>query len=267
MTYTRRTLQSSVIFEGLGLHSGGPVRVTVHPGQHGIAFRSGGARIPAVPENVVDTQRCTRLQGISTIEHLMSAFCGLEVTDAEVEVEGGELPGLDGSARQYVQRLHEVGFEALGEAQLRQPFSRVFLQDLPVKIGISRGEGHWRYTFGLTDHFPREQTFESADVTADYEPQIAPARTIVTDSEAQAILAHNLPLGRGLGEESVVVLEPEGYKYAPRFPDEPARHKLLDLMGDLYLAGVPARFLNVVAEKSGHRTNVEAAARLMAALG
>ena len=96
ISYTRKTLQSDVVMEGLGLHSGIPVKVHIYPGDQGIAFRRGDERVLAKPENVTDTTRCTTLGPVSTIEHLMSAFAGLEITDAEVEVDAPELPGLDG---------------------------------------------------------------------------------------------------------------------------------------------------------------------------
>src|SRR5437868_1120495 len=109
MIVQQSTVRSDVVFEGLGLHGGQPVRVVVHPGEGGIWFRSGPERVAALPQNVSDTTRCTRLGPVSTIEHLMSAFAGLEITDAEVEVEGGELPAMDGSAAPFARRLLESG--------------------------------------------------------------------------------------------------------------------------------------------------------------
>ena len=85
MTFERRTVCSTAQFEGLGLHSGEPVTVRVHPGGDGIAFRLGSERVPALPENVSDTFRCTRLGPVSVIEHLLAALAGLEITDAEIE--------------------------------------------------------------------------------------------------------------------------------------------------------------------------------------
>ncbi|MFN3962319.1 MAG: UDP-3-O-acyl-N-acetylglucosamine deacetylase, partial [Fimbriimonadaceae bacterium] len=83
----RFTVADRVSFTGQGLHGGQPVRVTVHPGADGIAFRAGDQRVPATPNEVTDTRRCTQLGPVATIEHLMSAFAGLGITDAEIEVE------------------------------------------------------------------------------------------------------------------------------------------------------------------------------------
>jgi UDP-3-O-acyl-N-acetylglucosamine deacetylase len=196
----------------------------------------------------------------------MSALAGLEVTDAEVEVEGGELPALDGSSIEYVHRLKQAGFEQLGEREIPDLFTRVFLQeDDGLKVAVGKGSGHWRYIYDVGHRWPYKQEFESSLVTTDYETQIAPARTLALAEELDTAMAAGL--GKGLDESSCVILESSGYRLPPRFSDEPARHKLLDLIGDLYLSGVPIRMLNVVAERSGHRSNVQVANMLIQAIG
>lgn len=266
MTYTRKTLAQPVHFEGLGLHTGVPVKVTVHPGENGIAFRMGETRTVAHPENVTDTTRSTRLGEIGTVEHLMSAFAGLEITDAEVELDAPELPGMDGSSTGYVQSLLTAGFTELGQAEVPALFTRVFLQeDDGTKLAIAKGTGHWRYVFAKADRWPFEQAYEAEDVIAVYAGDIAPARTFAFAEEIPFII--EMGLGKGLDETSALILGIEGYKNESRFEDEPARHKLLDVMGDLYLAGVPVRALSVVAERSGHRANVHAAKMLAEATG
>ncbi|CAN5466578.1 UDP-3-O-acyl-N-acetylglucosamine deacetylase [soil metagenome] len=259
MNFVRRTVRNAVSFSGLGLHSGNSVEVTVNPGESGIAFRSGPDRVLARPENVSNTQRCTQLGSVSTIEHLMSALAALEITDAEIEVTGGELPGLDGSALPFYRGLNAVSTEEIGEGHCGDIFRRLFLpEDSGRTISVSKGEGHWRYLFDLGPRWPGEQAFKSK--LDDYEAEIAPARTLVLSEELE--MAMKAGLGKGLTEESVLIIDPTGYRNFERFPDEPARHKLLDLIGDLYLSGVPIRFLNVVAERTGHRINVAMAKML-----
>lgn len=260
MVFQRKTVAIPVILEGLGLHSGDPVKVTIHPGDQGIAFHCGGTRVAALPENVTETTRCTKLGDISTIEHLMSAFCGLEITDAEVELTTPELPALDGSAKPYALALADAGFADLGTQELNDPFSRVFVQEEATKIAIGHGSGHWRYVFDAGTRFPGLQAYEAPRITEGYSGKIAPARTFGFLDEIPVLL--DMGLAKGLNLETALVLGDEGYQNAALFDDEPARHKLLDLMGDLYLSGVPARFLNVVAERSGHRMNVRAAGLL-----
>jgi UDP-3-O-acyl-N-acetylglucosamine deacetylase len=240
------------------------VKVKVEPAEDGIHFAFGGERVAARAENVTDTTRCTRLGGISTIEHLMSAFAGLEITDADVLLSAPELPAAGGSAKFYFDQLRASGLVDLGEATVNLPYARLWHKDGNVEIAIGQGSGHWRYDFECGERWPHSQIFETLAVDKDYGMQIAPARTFD--------FAENIPkviewgLARGLDESSALILGIEGYKNEPVFPDEPARHKLLDLIGDLYLSGVPVKFLNVSAIRSGHRTNVEAAALLAQAV-
>jgi UDP-3-O-acyl-N-acetylglucosamine deacetylase len=265
MTFPRRTLASEARFEGIGLHSGNPVTVVVHPGEEGIWFRCGSERVQAIPANVSDTSRCTKLGGISTIEHLMSAFAGLEVTDAEVELDAPELPAAGGCSAPYVEGLTRAGFSALPDGEADLPYARLFHHDGEIRIAMGRGTGHWRFLFDAGDRWPGAQSFETESVVDRYASDIAPARTFAFAEEVPQIIQAGL--AKGLDATSALLLGIEGYKNDPRMPDEPARHKLLDLIGDLYLAGVPIRHLNVAAERSGHRTNVAAAAILRRAAG
>lgn len=263
MSFTRQTVASPVTFEGLGLHTGIPVRMTVHPGNDGIQFRLGSDRYLAAPENVTDTTRSTRLGTIGTIEHLMSAFAGLEVTDAEIELDAPEVPGMDGSATLFVQGLQQVGLESLGENPMPQLYRRVFYHQGEVKVAVAKGSGHWRYVYETGSRWPGTQSFEAQSVVDIYPAEIAKARTFALSEELPMIT--QMGLGKGLDVTSALILGVDGYDNDARFTDEPARHKLLDLIGDLYLAGIPISLLNVVSERSGHAVNVKAAAMLKAA--
>ena len=247
--------------EGPGLHSGEPVRAVIKPGNQGIRFWSGVTGYEAIPANVTDTNRCTVLGDIATIEHLMSAFAGLGITDAEVEVTGREMPAAGGCASPYVDELLAIGTVQVGEIAVDGPFARVYHVDQSIKIAIAHGEGHWRYDYILDDRWPGTQSAEINLRTESYGGMIAPARTFALEEELPMVKAAGL--AKGLDETSALILGAEGYVNKERFGNEPARHKLLDLIGDLALSGIPAQFLNVVGERSGHRTNVEAAAKLL----
>ncbi|MEA2551908.1 MAG: UDP-3-O-[3-hydroxymyristoyl] N-acetylglucosamine deacetylase [Fimbriimonadaceae bacterium] len=260
----RQTVAADVRLEGLGLHSGEPVIVRILPGEDGIRFRYRSSVVPAIPENVSDTNRSTRLGEISTIEHLMSAFAGLRITDAEIELTAPELPGLDGSSREYAKALRAAGFAELCALELPDLFTRVFEQGDSVNIAVSKGTGHWSYRFVTDGRWPGEMAFEVQDVVASYETEIAPARTFAFCEEVPLLLEAGL--GQGLNKDSALILGERDYEGPARFPDEPARHKLLDLIGDLYLSGVPIDSLNVTSERSGHTSNVRAAAKLRSAL-
>lgn len=260
----RWTPSSSFRLEGLGLHSGASVRLTVHPGAEGIWFRCGSERVQALPDNVTETRRCTKLGSISTIEHLMSAFAGTGVSDAEVELDAPELPAMDGSARDFVHAILLAGLEKVGEAPIPPLFSRIFVQDEGLSIAISKGDGHWSYSYDCSPRWPGKMDFDLANLPKDYPEEVAPARTFAFSEEVEPARAANL--GLGLDETSVLILGVAGYENRSRYPDEPARHKLLDLIGDLYLAGFPISQLNVSAVRSGHSANVRAAALLRQAI-
>jgi UDP-3-O-[3-hydroxymyristoyl] N-acetylglucosamine deacetylase len=259
-SYPRRTVTELISWSGRALHGGQPVRVTVRPGERGFWFRAGKEEVEAIPSNVVDTQRCTQLGPIATIEHLMSALAGLGYTDAEIEVDGGELPALDGSALEYVQGLKSVGYQEIGTLHVDGPFDRVYRHEGNVKIAIATGEGLWREAFVLEDHFIGRQEVEFQLDPETYTNEVAAARTVVLEREMPAVRA--LGLGKGLDETSCLGIGVEQYMNEPRFMNEPVRHKLLDLIGDLALAGVPIALLNVVAERNGHAANVDAARKL-----
>lgn len=248
----------------MGLHSGASVTVQLHPSTNGIRFFDGQVWVDASPANVTDTTRSTRLGQIGTVEHLMSALAGCEISDVDVVVTGGEMPALDGAASEYVSRLVEAGFEQVGFLEVLGPFARVFTHDANASVAVAKGSGHWTYRFVNEERWPYRQEVEFGDISGAYSAEIAPARTWGFESELPALQAAGL--AQGLSLDQALVLGSSGYVNEARFPDEPTRHKMLDLIGDLYLSGVPIRALSVVAERSGHKLNVEAAARLAASV-
>ncbi|MBX3096982.1 MAG: UDP-3-O-acyl-N-acetylglucosamine deacetylase [Fimbriimonadaceae bacterium] len=262
--FPRFTVADSISWSGKALHGGGPSRVTVHPGTDGIVFRSGDQRIAAIPENVTDTRRCTQLGPVSTIEHLMSALAGLGFTDAEIEVEGGELPAMDGSAQPFVEGLSQSGKAECGRLEVSGLFKRIFTGEDEIKIAIADGDGDWSYEYDCSPRWPGRQQLELHLDPATYAREVANARTFAFREEVEPIRA--LGLGLGLDEDSCLILGDAEYDFLARFRDEPVRHKLLDLIGDLALAGVPVSALDVSAHRSGHRMNVIAATRLAASV-
>jgi len=258
--FDRRTLSGDVTFEGIGIHSGVACKAFVRPGSDGIAFSSAGERIAALAENVTDTKNTTTLGSIGMVEHIMAALAALEITDAEIEVVGPELPILDGSAKEYLDCLRAAGSETLGSKRHVHVFSRVNVQgEAEERIGISAGTGRWRFDWERSGSWPGALSFE-AQLSEEFEAEIAPARTFCHEADIPLIQAAGL--GKGGNQHNTLVIGADGYLTEYRFSDEPARHKLLDLIGDLMLSQVPPRFLNVVGERSGHRLNVAASARL-----
>jgi UDP-3-O-[3-hydroxymyristoyl] N-acetylglucosamine deacetylase len=265
LNFKRKTVKKVVQFEGLGLHTGQSVTMTLHPDNQGIRFRYGTDTVTAHPENVTDTTRSTKLGTIGTVEHIMSALAGLEITDVTIELTFPEIPGMDGSAKPFVDEINSIGTEEFDQAEITDLYSRLFLPDGDIKISIGKGSGHWRYEYETGDRWPGSQHFDCTNVIQQYSTEIAPARTFGLKEEIPHVL--KLGLAQGLDADSAVILEDGQYMNPVRFQDEPARHKLLDLMGDLYLSGVPVKFLNVVGHRSGHKAQVEAAKMICKAIG
>lgn len=255
----RRTVAGPIRIRGRGLHSGSPLTLRIHPYGEGIVFRCAGESVRAHPGNVTGTFRATTLGGISTIEHLMSAFAAASVSSALVELTAPEVPGLDGSARGFADAIAEAGTTVLGPAPQRVVGGTVTVRGGPTSIVIRPGTGRWSCTYDLGERWPGALTVR-ATLPGEYGAAVAWARTCVLAEEIPQ--ARRAGLGGGLDSGSVVIIGPDGYANPVRAPDEPARHKLLDLIGDLWLAGVPLDLMDVTAIRPGHSTGVRAAALL-----
>lgn len=190
----------------------------------------------------------------------MAALAGLGLTDIELELTAPELPALDGSSLVALEWLQSLGSEPCGSLEVEGPFTRIFRQDGLAKVAVAKGEGHWRYTFDSGERFPFHQVAECDNISAEFASEIAPARTFGWESELEMI--RQAGLAKGLDESSAVLLSDSGPINPQRFENEPARHKLLDAVGDLYLAGAPIHLLSVSAERSGHKLHVEIAKQL-----
>ncbi len=263
----RRTLAGSVLIEGIGIHRGEQTSVRIGPGESGIVFVKDGKSIPAILDNVVDTRLSTTIGKdgviIATIEHLMSCLWGLSITDCEVRILGEEIPVIDGSARPFYTRISEAGFTDLqGETKaivVREPVRAEeggsWIEALPGEFSI---------TYDV--EYPTEAIGRQCLIYdgRDYGAEIAPARTFGMLKDVEMMRAAGLALGGSLENAVVVdekkVLNPEGL----RFPDEFVRHKILDLLGDLWMLGAPLKG-EIRACKASHRLHIALANKIRAA--
>jgi len=269
--HPEQTIRSEIEFRGVGLHSGADVsmRLVPAPAGSGIVFRRtdlDGFEIPATGRNVAKVSYATSLMRgsvlISTTEHLLSALIGFGVDNVIVEVDNLELPILDGSALPYVEAFQAVG---LKQQRRRREYLRI-LKEVEVReggkfIGVYPGTG---YGIDYTIDFPQpigSARFQGDLESGDYARLIAPARTFgFREDEAKL---RDMGLIRGASEACVIILTAEGVQNGPlRFADEFVRHKVLDLIGDLALAGrrIQGR---VVAERAGHAMHTALVQRLM----
>jgi len=263
----QHTLAGPAICAGVGVHSGERVRVSIRPAPigSGIVFvrtdLEGDNRVPVTAEAVTQTRLCTVIANdagvtVATIEHLMAALAALEVDNAVIEVDGPEVPIMDGSALPFVQLLDRAG-------RRRQEAERRFIEILkPIEVV----DGDKTVRLLPADRF--EMAFEIAfptkvigrqrvdlHVTEDsFREELADCRTFGFLAEVQALREAGLARGGSLENAVVIdgdrILNPEGL----RRPDEFVRHKALDAVGDLYVLGAPilGRFEGVYA---GHALN------------
>jgi UDP-3-O-[3-hydroxymyristoyl] N-acetylglucosamine deacetylase len=256
----RRTLKRGVGCTGIGLHSGRPVRLEFKPApaEHGIRFlrTDVGVEIPAHIDHLGRLDHATTLtrDGVSveTVEHLLSALYALGVDDVIVEVDGPEIPVMDGSAAPFVILIHEAGLKPLKA-------SRRYLKLLrPVEV--ARGgkwarlspSDHFRvsYTIGFDHPLLRHQAASMRVGVDTYAEGIAPARTFGFLREVEMLRRAGLALGGSL-ENAIVIGETGVLNQKLRFEDEFVRHKILDAIGDLSLLGYPV-VGHLEASKAGH---------------
>lgn len=253
MKFVRRTLAKDVMLEGVGVHTGAPavVRLRGAGAAEGLVLcrtdTPHGAFGRLGPQHAVASPLCTLLKNdhgvtVSTVEHLMAALCGLGVTDVRIEVDGPELPIGDGSAQPWVDALDAAGLVILdgGIDPLVVTEERVVEEGARrlVAVPAERFEVEVEVDFG----HPMIGVQRLAGVVTEdwFRREIARARTFTLEREVRALQAAGFGKGGSLSNAVVFgdngqVLNPEGL----RWPDEPVRHKVLDVLGDFYLAGRP----------------------------
>ena len=255
----------------MGLHSGEPVNLRILPAAagRGIVFRRvdlDGFEIEAVGRNVARVSYATSLQKkgvlISTTEHLLSAFIGIGLDNAIVELDNLELPILDGSAKPFVDLVLEAG---LKQQRKKRSYLKI-LREIEVRegnkfIAVYPALGYM-VSYAIDFAPPIGQQSFAIDLSRDlYRRELAAARTFGFLREEKAM--RNMGLIRGASEANVIVLDDTGVKNGPlRFSDEFVRHKVLDLIGDLALLGkqIVGR---VVADRAGHAMHTALVSRLL----
>jgi len=269
--HPEQTIRSEIAFHGIGLHSGAQVaiRLIPAPAGSGIVFRRtdlDNFEIPANGRNVAKVSYATSLMRgsvlISTTEHLLSALIGFGVDNVIVEVDNLELPILDGSALPYIEAFQHVG---LKQQRRKREYIRI-LKPVEVRdggkfIGVYPGSG---YRIDYAIDFPApigSETFRGDLESGDYARLIAPARTFGFKEDEPML--RDMGLIRGASPQCAIILTRHGVQNGPlRFADEFVRHKVLDLIGDLALAGrrIQGR---VIAERAGHAMHTALVQRLL----
>lgn len=259
------TVKDRFSFEGVGLHTGEKVKVEIAPGEDGLVFVrgdiEGSPEIPARIDFVSGTERGTVLSKgkvhIHTVEHLLSALWGMGVTAARIFLWGSEPPALDGSALPFAEKIMEIGTEEIGERESPRSLKEIAsYKEGDAEITGIPETGVLEMSFGISYPHPLVGSqFINLSLTPEtYLRDVAPARTYVLYRDVERIRSMGLAKG-GSAENTVVFGEDRVLGGELRFANEPVRHKVLDLIGDLSLLGFPL-YAHIWAQKTGHRHHV-----------
>jgi UDP-3-O-[3-hydroxymyristoyl] N-acetylglucosamine deacetylase/3-hydroxyacyl-[acyl-carrier-protein] dehydratase len=288
----QKTIQKPVSISGLGLHTGAEVTVTLHPApaRHGYVFRrsdlEGQPMIEAIVDNVFSTDRgtCIEKNGarVYTVEHALSALTGLGIDNCLIDVNGPEMPIMDGSARYFVEALLQAGVEEQeAEREYYEPETVISFTDPDSKTELHLIPAKNYRISVMIDFETKVLGTQNASLEniSDYATEIANCRTFVFLHELEHLLKHDLIKGGDLSNAIVFVNKQVTQEELDRlaklfnkptvkvksegilnnldlhFQNEPARHKLLDVVGDLALAGKPIRG-HVIASRPGHAANI-----------
>ena len=294
----QQTLKGSVTLQGVGLHTGEKVTMTMKPANAGFGIRFQRIDLPDKPvvkadcDYVVDTSRGTTIEyngaRVSTIEHTLAALVGLEIDNVLIELDGPEVPILDGSARMFLEAIESVGIQELEAKRIVYTIdSNIHYYD-PVKnvdmLAVPSNE--YQITTLIDFNSPVLGTQHATlKHLSEFKTEVAPCRTFCFLHELEYLLDNNLIKGGDLSNAIVVVdkvvsqeelnhlakvfnkqkieVKQEGIlnNIQMHFPNEPARHKLLDVVGDLALVGYNIK-AHIIASRPGHASNVEFAKKI-----
>src|SRR6201996_1131315 len=298
MNVKQRTIKAPISVSGSGLHTGEKVTMTFNPApeNHGYKFRridvDGMPVIDADVDNVTDTSRGTTISqngaSVSTIEHVLAALVGLEIDNVLIDMDGPETPIMDGSSIQFVDAITAVGFvEQNADREYYHIPYNVHYSEPDRKVDmVAMPLDDYRFTC-MVDYNSQVLGSQHASIStiSEFNKEIASSRTFCFLHELEMLLQHNLIKGGDLNNAIVVVdkkvdeaelkhlakiFDRPDIKVAPqgilnnielRYQNEPARHKLLDMIGDLALVGVPLKG-HIMAARPGHAANIAFAKKI-----
>jgi len=266
----QRTIQREVILKGIGLHTANKVEITFKPAQidAGIIFRRTDlAEKPAIKaslENLLPEYNSLRRTSIGkdgtevhTIEHLMAALAGLEIDNLYIDIDNNEIPGLDGSSTEFLETLEKAGIKE--QEKTRQYYAvkePIIIEDKAAYI-LAFPSSEFKISYTLSYNHPLlKAQFLEMDITPElFKKELVSARTFCLQDETNELKQQGL--GKGATYDNTVVLGKNGVvKNKLRYEDEFVRHKIIDLIGDLYLLTQPIKG-HIIALKSGHALNLK----------
>lgn len=259
----QKTIKRAASCTGIGIHTGEISSLEFRPAEEGagIYFLHNGKKIGALAENIVSTNRGSVLASISTVEHALAAVSGLGIDNVEIYLDGPEPPALDGSAKGFAELLQNAGIVE------QNAESNMILVPAPIKVN----SGDSFVEIVPDDHLSIEAFIDyshtiAGTMTANYdertdvfEREVAPARTFGLLEEVEAL--KDAGLAKGASIDNAIAITKTGYSSPLRFDNELARHKIVDIIGDMALAGKRIRG-KILSHKGGHKLNVELVRRI-----
>lgn len=273
----QKTIKDTVVIEGRGLQTGAraTLRLKSSPANSGINFiRTDLANKPLLNLQSINSsemnsaapeRRTTLVMGplqIQTTEHFLAALSGLGIDNIVAELDNAELPGLDGSAKIFADSIKKAGIIEQDAPKKTLKVNNALWVGSGDSIIIALPDDKFKvsYTLSYDNPFLGDQFFSACITESTFEKEIAPARTFCMETEAAELLKRGL--GKGADYDNTLVIGKDGpIKTKLRFPDEPVRHKVLDLVGDLYILGMQVQG-HIIAIKSGHKLNMEMVKKL-----
>ncbi len=268
----QRTLGSSVTFTGVGLHTGRETKMELRPAEDGAGITfvrtdlEGEPEVPVSPNYIKTRERRTCLHHgkaeVFTVEHVLAALAALQIDNVEVHIDGEEVPGMDGSAKEFAAKIRDAGVKEQRAPRRRYKVREpVYVQDGDASLVALPGSGSLTIDYNLD--FPdgvgelseQRQTVRFEMDAQRFVDEIADARTFVFEHEVEQLVAAGL--GKGANYQNTLVVGPQGVKENEfRKQDELARHKVLDLLGDLSLLATDLD-AHIIATRSGHGLNMK----------
>lgn len=267
----QQTIAHPVTFHGYGIHSGKFTELTLNPlkEDQGILFHQDGIVKKYVSENISGDSRGTQLvfaeKKVQTVEHLISALVGMGIDNVLIDIEGPEIPIKDGSAKFFAEKILEAGFKKQNKQKKYFQFKQKELLISPQKdkaiLAVPAETFRVSFVIDYDDPIVKTDIAEFDLFKNDFLTELAPARTYGFQHEVQDLL--NAGLAQGATLENAIVVSEAGYSCDLRFPNELARHKIVDFIGDIMALGaLPLAHFYIL--RSGHQFNQQFVLNLLA---
>lgn len=263
----QKTIKEEISFSGIGVHSGKNNTIALKPSaiDSGINFFSNNKKIELNINNVMSSQLCTKISknnvSISTVEHLLSTLYGLEISNVDIHIEGDEIPIMDGCSYTFSEKLLLLVYNQNAQVKEINLTQNVIYKDKEkLIIAVPNDSLEINYFIDYENILPGFMNYKYLQSPENYLKNISKARTFGFFKDVDYLRSMGLALGADL--QNTLVIDKEKYLSEPNYQNEPVRHKILDLIGDLSFAGAKLN-AKIFAYKTGHKEHLEFVKKLL----